>query len=71
MPTSVQNVSITKLFEPWTIYKDMCSIARIGESANANFYQIGGRYAVFLTNIYGNITTEPKNIDRCIIYVIP
>jgi hypothetical protein len=38
------------------------ALARIGESANANFYQIGSRYAVFLTNIYGNTTAEQKNI---------
>jgi hypothetical protein len=61
-PTSMQNVSITKLFELWVIYKDVCSIARIGESANANFYQIGIRYAAFLTNIYRNTTAEQKNI---------
>jgi hypothetical protein len=39
-----------------------CSIARIGESANADFYQVGSKYAVFLTNIYGNTTAEQKNI---------
>jgi hypothetical protein len=53
-PTSVQNISITKLFEPWIICKGVCSIA--------NFCQVGRRYAVFLINIYGNITTEQKNI---------
>jgi hypothetical protein len=53
-PTSVQNVFITKLFELWIICKGVCSIA--------NFCQVGRRYAVFLINIYGNITTEQKNI---------
>jgi hypothetical protein len=48
------------------------STARIGESAGANADQIGSRYAVFLTNIYGDITTKQKNIDdgvTCMIYL--
>jgi hypothetical protein len=61
-----------------TIYKDVYSIARIGESANANFYQIGSRYAVFLTNIYGNVSMEQKIsllcekvVDKYAICMIP
>jgi hypothetical protein len=57
MPTNVQNIFITKLFEPWIIYKDVCSIA--------NFCQIGSRYAMFLTNIYGNITAKQKISPLC------
>jgi hypothetical protein len=59
---SAHDVFAARFHEPMTIYKDVYSIARIGESANANFYQIGSRYAVFLSNIYGNTTAEQKNI---------
>jgi hypothetical protein len=33
---SAHDVFAARFHEPMTTYKDMCSIARIGESANAN-----------------------------------
>jgi hypothetical protein len=53
MPTNVQNVSITKLFEPWTIYKDVF---------NCKFLSDWQQICCVLTSIYGNTTAEQKNI---------
>jgi hypothetical protein len=61
MPTNVQNVSITKLFESRIIYKDVFNSSSWRER-QCKFLSGWQQICCVLTKIYGNTTAEQKNI---------